>query len=50
VLAAELENVPVAVLDGAARDESARGGLDRIASLLEEIERRREREARRSVT
>jgi MFS family permease len=32
------------------RDGSARGGLDRIASLLEEVERRREREARRSTT
>ena len=32
------------------RDDSARGGLDRIASLLEEIEQRREREARRSAT
>jgi MFS family permease len=31
-------------------DDSARGGLDRIASLLEEIERRRELEARRSTT
>jgi MFS family permease len=35
---------------GPVRDDSARGGLDRIASLLEEIERRREREARRSTT
>ena len=32
------------------RDGSARGGLDRIATLLEEIERRREREARRPTT
>ena len=32
------------------RDGTARGGLDRIASLLEEIERRRELEARRSTT
>ena len=32
------------------REGSARGGLDRIASLLEEIEHRREREARRSAT
>jgi MFS family permease len=32
------------------RDGSARGGLDRIASLLEEIERRHEVEARRSPT
>jgi hypothetical protein len=31
-------------------DDSARGGLDRIASLLEEIERRRELETRRSTT
>jgi MFS family permease len=51
VLAAEPADGAVAsARDGAARDESARGGLDRIASLLEEIERRREREARRSVT
>ena len=33
-----------------ATDGSARGGLDRIASLLEEIEHRRERESRRSAT
>jgi MFS family permease len=31
------------------RDTSARGGLDRIATLLEEIEHRHEREARRSM-
>jgi len=43
---------PEPALAGASdgHDGSARGGLDRIASLLEEIEHRREREARRSAT
>jgi MFS family permease len=40
---------PELALAGAS-DGSARGGLDRIASLLEEIEHRRERESRRSAT
>jgi MFS family permease len=35
---------------GVARDGSARHGLERIATLLEEIERRREVEARRSAS
>ena len=41
---------PVEIHLEPARDDSARGGLDRIASLLEEIEQRREREARRTAT
>jgi len=32
------------------RDGSAKGGLERIAAVLEEVERRRESEARRSTT
>jgi predicted MFS family arabinose efflux permease len=47
-LAPALEPRPVARV--AVRDGSAKSGLERIAVLLEEIEARREREARRSQT
>jgi MFS family permease len=42
--------VPAEPVRPPARDGSARSGLDRIAVLLEEIERRREQEGRRSAT
>ncbi len=40
----------IEILTEPTRDGSARGGLDRIASLLEEIEQRREVEGRRTPT
>jgi MFS family permease len=46
-LAPELASVPKAAL--APRDGAAKNGLERIANLLEEIEARRELEARRSL-
>jgi MFS family permease len=54
VAASALATVPATeperVLASPAPDGDARGGLERIASLLEEIESRRDREARRSTT
>ena len=47
---AVIASEPVEVLVDPTREGSARGGLDRIASLLEEIEQRREVEAGRTPT